>query len=121
MNEWLRLSSLAAASIAGAAAVTAYTILTIRSTTRRSWGWATYFAVLFISESLFTILYVIGLLTPPDQPSPFPMWLLTVFFLYAVPVSVGMSAFGWLALSRTTSNQVNTLIREEVDRHTGGS
>lgn len=84
--------SLILASFAGVLAVTAYTLLARRFGRLHRWWWLAYFAVLLVTESFFTIVYFVGIVWPGTLPD----LAVTVFLLYAIPVSVGMSALGWL-------------------------
>lgn len=116
MNGWLRFTSLVAASGAGAAALTTFTVLAYRSIKRRAWTWASYFALRVLLISLFLALYLNGLLTPDGEAIPFSPWIASAFLLYGVPLFIALSAIGWIALSRENSDEIDHLIKQQVRR-----
>lgn len=84
--------SLVLAMFAGVGAITAYSLLLRRFAQIGAWVWTAYFGLLLVSETFFTVVYSVGIL----YPGSIPEWVIEIFLLYAVPVSVGMSALGWL-------------------------
>lgn len=88
-------AALILAAAAGTLALAAYTLWAIDMAKARRPAWAIYFVALLAAETLFTLIYIVGLSYSPD-PSPLPFGLIEFFLRWAVPTSVGLSAAGWL-------------------------
>lgn len=103
----IRWLATALALTGGFAAIYAYISWALRVATARNPLWFVYFMVLFMSETLFVLVYADGLFRYP-QPTQLPTGLVEFFLLFGIPISVGMSAFGWFALYQKGAPPVPT-------------
>lgn len=99
-NDLLRWAATLLAIGGGLVAVVGYMSWALRSSRHRNLGWFLYFMVLFMSEALFVLVYADGLLRYPE-PTALPLGIVEFFLVFGIPISVGMSAFGWLVLLRS--------------------
>lgn len=114
--------SLILSAFAGVSAVAAYLTLTLQFGRRSKPKWAAYFGALLFTETLFSLVWGFGLILVvaagsgalPPAPVGLWQWTQTITLLYAVPVSVMLSALGWFFAQRTNEPVVYVLTEDQA-------
>lgn len=105
-NAFIRNLAILVAFLGGSTALIAYVRWMIRASVARRGLWFAYFSVLFVVEALFAIVYLDGWSRYPE-PSVLPITVLEFFALFAIPLSVGWSAAGWLAMLKSEHTHID--------------
>lgn len=101
ISPWQLYPAIFLATFAGVGAIYAYSMLSWQAGHARKTAWTAYFSTLLVTEVLFTVIYTISLLFPTSNL--LPTWLVTGYFLFGVPISVALPAYGWLFAFRKNS------------------
>lgn len=95
-NPFAQIGALILAAAAGFGAVTLYPLATRWTWRSRRLFLAAMFGSLAVTETLFTVVYLDGLIALVGKTSPHlsPIWG-ELLLLFGIPISVGLSAWSW--------------------------